>query len=327
MNDLFLSRRLWPVIAAAFAVTLALAGGCASDTQGLSSAQSDLAAGRYEQAYNTSSMIVANPAQPERTRERAAYIAGLSAYRAKSYDKAHEYLQYAAATPDNKLRGDAKATLGLVYSERENFPLAAKNLLEAAELMSGPDKANAYFYAGVAQQKQGLWATARTTLSLALSAGEDSAFRDRVKDQLRVTGYALQTGAFSSEDNARKMAESLYDKARKNSMIAPRVVSAMDQNGKGKLYLVQLGAFSSWPTALMARETLKPTTAIVVPIVSAGTPVDMPASSDASPASPAAPAKAAAAPAKPAAKPAAAPAPAPSSGAAVAKPVAPKKSK
>lgn len=255
--------------AVAMTVLLAAVVGCqapqTSQSSGLASSRELYAAGQYPQALQRSRAIADLPTSPQRDREHAAYIAGLSAYRLRDLDTAQQYLQVAVLSDNPSLSGDARATLGLVFSERGSYGLAADNLLAAAQRMTGQNKANAYFYAGVAQQKHGRWPQARTTLSLAKSSSSDAAFRQRVDEQLKITGYTLQLGAFSVESNANTAAQRVAAKAAELRLGAPRVVPASDPSGR-RLYLSQVGQFSSWPTALMARDNLGTTSAIVVPL-------------------------------------------------------------
>ncbi|MCE9591481.1 MAG: SPOR domain-containing protein [Planctomycetes bacterium] len=238
-----------------------------SQSSGLAASRSAYAAGQYPQSLQKARTIADLPTSPSRDREQAAYIAGLSAYRLRDLDTAQQYLQVAALSDSPSLSGDARATLGLVFAERGSYGLAADNLLTAAERMTGQNKANAYFYAGVAQQKHGRWPQGRTTLSLAKSASTDPAFRQRVDEQLKITGYTLQLGAFTVESNANTAAQRIAGKAAALHLGAPRVIPAVDPSGH-TVYLAQVGQFSSWPTALMARDGLGLTNPIVVPLKS-----------------------------------------------------------
>lgn len=261
-----LFRGMTALVALFVAVTLT---GCqapqTSQSTSLSQSRSLYAAGQYPQALQKARFVADLPTTPQREREQAAYVAGLSAYRLRDLDTAQQYLQVAALSDSASLSGDARATLGLVFSERGSYGLAADNLLAAAQRMTGQNKANSYFYAGVAQQKHGRWPQARTTLSLAKSSSTDPGFRSRVDDQLRITGYTLQLGAYTVESNANASAQRIAARAVELRLGAPRVVPAADPSGK-RLYLAQVGQFSSWPTALMARDSLGTTSAIVVPL-------------------------------------------------------------
>jgi hypothetical protein len=145
--------------------------------------------------------------------------------------------------------------LGLVSSQQGLYDKAAENLELAAGAMQGQDRANAFFYAGVAQQRSGRWPQARVNLSMALSGSSDEAFRQRVREQMKITGYTLQLGAFGVEDAANKLAARYSAKAIELKLGAPRVVASPDPEGTN-VYLVQVGQFTSFPTAIMWREKL-----------------------------------------------------------------------
>jgi hypothetical protein len=142
------------------------------------------------------------------------------------------------------------------------YDKAAENLVAAAEAMQGQDRANAYFYAGVAQQKSGRWPQARVNLSMAMSSSGDELFRQRVREQMKITGYTLQLGVFSSEDAGKKLALRYSARAVELKLGAPRVVSVPDPEG-APTFLVQIGQFTSFPTALMWRDKLGASAAIV----------------------------------------------------------------
>jgi len=241
-------------------------GGCKSNPATTKASEDAYRSGNYAQAYRSARAVADNPGYPLRDREAAAYMAGMAAYRNKDPMAAQQYLQMAAASTNKLLAADAKASLGLVYADRNLFRLSADSLLDAAKDLSGENKANAYYYAGVAQQKDGRWPQARTTLSLAMSNSKDAAFRQRVSDQLRITGYTLQVGAFDVESNAQNMARNYGPKAVQLRMTAPRVVPWTDPVVNRRRYLVWVGQFSSWPTALMGRDGLGITNAVVTPL-------------------------------------------------------------
>lgn len=249
------------------AVIMLLMQGCRTPGgDGLQASQSAYQNGDFVASYREARAIYDNPANTVEDRDNAAYMVGMSSYRMRNFDRAREFLQIAAASGDPALSADASVQLGLLYSERGNYGLAADALHHAADKLTGPDKANAYFYAGVAEQKEGRWPQARTTLSLAMSGSQDPAFRQRVADQLKITGYTLQIGAFDVESNAQRAAEVASPKADAFKYTRPRIVIAADPATGQKRYLVWIGQFSSWPTAMMARDNLGMTSAAVTPL-------------------------------------------------------------
>lgn len=260
-------RNLRPgLLAILLLAALPLAGCGGASRQRLAEIQADFNAGNYQQAYRRAMILENTPPEPMHVKQSAAYLAGLSAYRLGDRTNAYQHLEFAARSRDPQLRTRAQAMLGLVYNELGRFDEAARNLLAAADGLEGEEKARAYQAAGTAQQRLGRWASARSTLSLALSQSRDEAFRRRVGEQLRATGYTLQTGAYQDQGNAVKAAEELASKAVSLQMGPPRVVPATDPTQNRRLYLVQVGEFASWQTAQMARERLGVTQAIPVPL-------------------------------------------------------------
>lgn len=252
------------------ALMMILPAGCASQGSApLAGAEADFAAGRYAQAYRSASAVSRVPTYSDNTRTRASYIAGASAYRIEDQQAAQEHLEYAAKSKDPAIAADARVQLGLLFTEQNKFRLAAEHLLTAADLLAGPERANAYYYGGIAQQKDGRWASARTSLSMAQSLSNDPAFRNRVREQLRVTGFALQVGAFNTEEPARGLVNGLTPKAQAERMVLPQVVTTLDPVSRQTVYTVRVGQFSSWPTAMMARDALGVSKAAIVPLMQA----------------------------------------------------------
>lgn len=263
---IFCGSRWMPALLVMTLLLLA-AGGCAKQQAvDLRPIQSAYANGDYRGAYSQGHAISESPFQALPARQKAAYFAGLSAYRLNDLNKAQQELELASKSTDKNISADAKATLGLVYDAQGRYGLASDSLMDAAQVMTGQDKANAYFYAGKAQQKVGRWPQARTSLSMAMSNSRDPAFRNRVSDQLKITGFTIQTGAFEVEANARTAAEQLANKVAPMKLGRPRVVPSVDPASQRRLYLVQVGQFTSWPTALAARERLATTRSIIVPL-------------------------------------------------------------
>ncbi len=219
--------------------------------------------GDYARAYNEAVRLTHTTDPALRT--EASYIAGLAAHRRGSHRVATQYLQAATRSADRQLAGDALAELGLIHAEQQRYALSARTLLAAAERLDGQDRANAYFYAGAAQQKLGRWDRARTSLSLARSHSTDPLFRQQVDEQLSVTGYTLQIGAFANQSNAQRATDSLAARARTVKLGVPRIVPSTDRQGQ-RLYLVQIGRFSTFAAALIARQRLGSNEPIIVPL-------------------------------------------------------------
>jgi len=247
------------------AVVMALAGvlaGCATtreDTR-LQQATAEYEQGAYEAAYRTA-LPLSQTSGPQR--EAGAYVAGLAAWKHGRRHDAVRLLTIASRSRDASLAADANASLGMVYAELGQYASSARHLMEAAKDLQGQHRANAYYYTGIAQQKLGQHAQARTSFSLARNASQDANFRRQVEDQLSVTGYTLQIGAFRQRDNAMQAAERIAAQASQLRLGAPRIVDSTDQRGN-TIYQVQLGQFTTYQSALDARQRLGQQQAIVV---------------------------------------------------------------
>ncbi|MEX0653501.1 MAG: SPOR domain-containing protein [Phycisphaeraceae bacterium] len=218
---------------------------------------------QYRQAYEAASAVAQRRGAGDR--DAAAYVAGLSAMRLGRTGEAERHLRQAALSRDERLQADALANLGLLQYRLGRYDAAARDLSRAAEMLGGEDKAQAHYYAGVARQRLGRWPQARTSLLLARHATRDEGLRQRINDQLAVTGYTVQVGAFAERDNARRAAEAIAGRAGELRFGGPRLVSARAAEGES-LTLVHVGTFSSFQAAHDARVRLRATRAIIVPL-------------------------------------------------------------
>lgn len=231
--------------------------------QRLDAARAAYAGGDYAVAFREAE-LAANASTPA-IREEAAYLAGMSAHRRHDLVNAERYLKIAAASDDARLSGQALAELGLIYAGLNWHQQAARHLLAAAAKLEGQDRANAYFHAAVAQQKMGQWAQARTHLILARNYSTDEALRTQAIEQLKVTGYTLQLGAFASPSNAQKEAQRRAAALTSTPSTQPRITTVFDAR-HGQLYLVQVGQFTTFDSAVQARTRIGVPDAVVVPL-------------------------------------------------------------
>lgn len=227
----------------------------------LDDANSAYQRGDYEQAYNFASQIAS--AEPSLDSTEAAYVAGLSAGELGKTDQAVKYLRQAAEGFDKQLAADAGVMLGLAYSTQERYALATDALLTAAPNLTGEDRAKAYFYAAVAQQKLGRWATARDHLTLARASSADPAFREQVEQQLAVNGYTLQLGSFTDLENAQAAADQVKETAKSIRIGEPRLLPNPARPGQT---LVHVGRFTTYSSAAAYREQLGVPGAFIVPV-------------------------------------------------------------
>lgn len=209
--------------------------------------------GDYQTAYDLGRPIAWDRFRDDRY--EAAYLAGLSAQTLGQLRNAEKMLTKAKASPDPSLTTDAADALGLVYSQQERYAEAQRELLWAAERLDGERKARAYFYAGIAQQKLGQWSQARTTLVLARGLTRDAAFKTQIDQQVNVTGWTLQLGAFLDRDGARNLAESIAAQSRDMRLGLPRLVNGTSSRGE-TITFVHVGQFTSYQSATRYRDAL-----------------------------------------------------------------------
>lgn len=209
--------------------------------------------GQYQAALETAEPIARDRYRDDRY--EGAYIAGLSAQALGQLRDADWLLNRAMASPDAPLAVDAADALGLVYSQQGRYSEAQRVLLWAAERLEGERQARAYFYAGIAQQKLGQWSQARTTLILARGISRIDGFRDQIAQQISVTGWTLQVGAFTDRARARTQAESIAAKSRDMRLGLPRLVDGTASSGESVTF-VHVGQFSSYQSATRHRDAL-----------------------------------------------------------------------
>ncbi|MFA9480189.1 SPOR domain-containing protein [Phycisphaerales bacterium AB-hyl4] len=245
------------------ALTAGLSG-CATGGPGEGADYAELyEQGQYEAAYHAGSARARRGDLLDR--DEAAYVGGLAAMRIGRLNSAERLLRQASRSRDGSLRGDALANLGLLQYRSGRYEQAADQLTQGAEYLSGEDRAQAYFYAGIAQQRLGRWPQARTSLLLARNTTESESLRQRALDQLSVTGYTVQLGAFSTEENARSAAEEVAERSVEMRFGSPRIVPARSTDGR-TMTLVHVGTFSSYQGAYDARARMGVTNAIIVPL-------------------------------------------------------------
>lgn len=221
--------------------------------------------GEYVTAYRTAIRVANRDTNPDRY--LAAYIAGMSTWKLRDFTNAEFYLDMARQSPDPQLAADARAALGLVYAEMGQHEKAVRELLAAVPKLTGNDRANAYLFAAISQQKLGQRPAARSNLILAQRFATDAGIRDQINELLGVTGYTLQSGAFSKEQNARKAAQNLAQRASSLNLGRTRIL-VVNREGR-RFYRVQIGEFSSTDAANRARNSLRSATgieAIITPL-------------------------------------------------------------
>lgn len=226
-------------------------------------AQAQFQQGDYARAQVTAARAATTAGGSERN--LAHYMAGISAYRMGNMTTAERYLRVAAQSGDGSLAADARSTLGLIYSRLGRYALAANAFQRGADLQQGEDRAQAYFYAGVAQQKLGQWPQARTSLLLARKSTRDAGLVGRIDQQLAVTGYTIQIGAFTNRANADKLAAQYAGRASLTKVGSVYVTPGRGSDGRA-VNLVQVGRYATFGAANNARSRLGDSGAVIVPL-------------------------------------------------------------
>ncbi|MEX0775982.1 MAG: tetratricopeptide repeat protein [Phycisphaeraceae bacterium] len=216
-------------------------------------------AGAYAQAKSTAAR------HSGEGRREAVYMAGMSAYQLGKLDEARRYLAEAAGSSDAKLAGDANAGLGMVLLKQGRPDAAEDAFLAATKSLGAQDKAMAHYYAAVAQQKAGKVDQARANFTIARSLTADTNLRQSIHEQLGSVGFTIQVGAFAKQSNAQTQAQRVG--LRSDRVGTPQIVPAIDRDGR-RLYLVQVGQFSTYDSALAGKSRLGglASSAIIVPL-------------------------------------------------------------
>ena len=226
-------------------------------------AQTHYQRGDYARAQTAAARAAATAGGTQR--DLAHYMAGMSAYRLNNYPTAARYLSVAVNSRDRSLAADARSTLGLIYAAQGRYAPAADMLLRSADLHTGEDRAQAYFYAGTAQQKLGRWPQARTSLILAQRSTRDQGLLKQVNQHLAVTGYTIQVGAFANRANADNAARTYAGKASRAGLGRVLVTPSTDSRGH-VVNLVQVGRYATFNAANTARTRLGDRSALIVPL-------------------------------------------------------------
>lgn len=252
---------------APFALALSLCAGLTGCQSGrIASSSAALASyerGDYEGAYKEA--IESHRRTSGVAQERAALVAGMSAFELGRYNDAVNWLNRVDRSQDSEIAGKATATLGLVHVERGNYSLAAIDLTNAGRLLRGEEAARAYFFAGECYTLVGRLDAAQRSYALARAAGASTTgISGQARDRLAPSDFTVQVGAFSQWSNAESAARTARARASAVGLDAPRIVQSQDVNGR-TLYLVQVGSYKSKQEALSARVRLGGE-AVVVPL-------------------------------------------------------------
>jgi len=240
-----------------------------SSSAGLSAATADYNAGRYDAAHAKSLSVMrdASGEGDSAERDRAAYLAGLSAFRLRQFDEAETRLLTAAQSSDSQVQGRSKALLGLIRLEQDRPAAAAEYFQSAAALLEGSEAEEAHYHASIAYQQAGNPRAAQAVgASSSAPAASHSASPSTTSAGPGGTGvFAIQVGAFADLTNAQSAAAEARALASQHRLGEVRIVPRRDSRTR-TLYIVQFGAFSSRSDAENARRQLGRLNYIVAPI-------------------------------------------------------------
>jgi len=226
-------------------------------------------AGDYPRAYELASGLRFGGTTEERA--YAEYIAGMSSWKQGQHARATGHLErvvsmlYPPSLDERRTDfGEVLVILGVVYAENSQYREAAARFMRGAPYLAGEDQANAYFHAGVSLQKLDRQPEALTQLRLAEAATQDAGLRAEIQRRMSATGFALQFGAFSDRVNAQRLAQDVATRTASMGFGPPRLVTALDQRSGKTVTLVQLGLFTDYRSANLAKTQVGDASAIIV---------------------------------------------------------------
>ncbi|MBL8747253.1 MAG: SPOR domain-containing protein [Phycisphaerae bacterium] len=209
--------------------------------------------GQFPEALREGEQVAQSAGPPES--DKAALVAGMSAYELKKYSEAERWLRTASRSSDAAVAGRASATLGLVNVARERYSTAALDFSAAGRRLEGDEAARAHFFAGECYSILGRIDAAARSYEQARLAARDPALRSRVGNRMSSSGFTLQLGAFANRANADKALAAGGQRASKAGLPTPTIVATPDATGR-TIYLVQAGKFSTKEEAAVAKSKL-----------------------------------------------------------------------
>lgn len=272
--------------------TITLLAACNGPQQRYDDATRAYDAQDWTKAYADAS-AAQTEAQPP-LKQRAAFVAGLAAYRQDRLDEARSRFLVAEGSDDRETSGQAKVMLGDLLTRDGKPAAAASKYDEAAQLLTGDEASRARNLASAAREAAkspppAVVASAETddaspaTPAAASGAPSKSKSKPAAKPSPGKTesrtakprsattsksakgGFTIQCGAYVKESDARARARELADDARKAGLPAPEVKRVTGRSGK-KLWIVSIGSFKSRTEGKKALSKLKVDHAEVLPI-------------------------------------------------------------
>lgn len=250
-----------------------LSAGCQSQPQGEQGYVQEYRDGQYASAYSEAQ--AAYNESDGVAKERAACVAGISAYSMGKRDLAEQWLRPIASSSDNEVSGTANWTLGLIAADRNQHAMAVPLYDAAIPKLRGDDAANAGIAAAESLQKLNRPADARQRLDAALASAQSDTAKAKVQQRLagntnirsvpptpstlgpaarpglsgNANSFVIQLGAFGNRASADKLARSSAGAASRAGQPAPRVVATTDPKTGASLFAVRVGVFANRPAA------------------------------------------------------------------------------
>ncbi|QQE10250.1 SPOR domain-containing protein [Planctomycetota bacterium] len=220
---------------------------------------------QFQQAYKHA-LVLMKDHDPD-YRALAYYTAAKCNMKLNNNPQALTFMTQASQSAKDKLLlADSYAELGIIYGRMNKNAEAAANYLKAAKTYpQGKERANAYYYAGISQQKMGQLAEAKKSFFLARSSNANMQLLQQINSRISVNGYTIQIGAYSSKVNAIKAAQEVSLRSMTMNHGKPKIAEIADKDNK-TVYRVQIGSFSSYKSANYAKRLLGVSDAIVVPL-------------------------------------------------------------
>lgn len=269
---------LHPIALAAVAtVILAALAGCA--TGGGNAASIDRAIADYEAGRFAASLAAAERAATRGdalSRDEAAYLAGMSAYRLGRDVEARRWLSASSTSSDAWLAGQSLVTLGSVELRGGDALAAARAFVRAAERLPDADEsARARTAAGWAYRQLGDDANAKEQFARAKVSTSGPATtvpppRPALPEASTPTmterapapppgpaggSFTIQAGAFRDADRARGRAAEIAAKARELGLGSPSVRAKRNSSG-AEIWVVQVGRFPDRASAEKVKSRL-----------------------------------------------------------------------
>lgn len=166
---------------------------------------------RYASAVEHLTGFIAEAPNPDAV-ARARYVRGMAAARLGRRELAYTDLREAATAGAGQIAWSARAVLGVLHFEDEEWASASLSFRQAIDAMPDVAPKDALLYRlGLCRERMGQWSGARTAYHRVVTGfprGPYAGLAAR-RLQLRADHYAVQCGVFARVGNAQKLATRL----------------------------------------------------------------------------------------------------------------------